>query len=177
MVRAARACLAGAAGLPVALVSVAVAIAATPAPAPAKTTPAKVAVAPSRAGAHGAFAVRFIAPVVTGVSGGPDYGYLVSASTTAGASAQCEQSISMAPTVPVAGQVVKVVLRPRSEGWCAGAYTGLVLETIRIPCGPPVDSGPQDRLLASLESSFMCPMMATDIRSVPLGGFRFTVAG
>lgn len=194
MVRGVRTGLTGVAiGLSAALVAVTAAIAAA--------MPAKVGVAPAKGASQAAFTVHFIAPNASGTANGHDYAYIVSASLQGPGTTTCEQSVRVAPTITVARRTVKVMLRPHSGGWCAGTYTGSVLETVRMNCGPPVmtgNPGTRDGLNASIAlttrttrtsrtakaaetattaataRSFMCPMY---IMSVPLGSFRFTVSG
>jgi hypothetical protein len=117
-----------------------------------------VHVTPAAGGPATRFVISFTAPAKTGVVGSIRLRDEVSATMTS-TSPGCQSSASKFVSVARRGQHIQVLLDPAKAGgrWCAGLFTGKVLE-LQTPVCPP-DS--------------MCPMY---VRIRTLGTFSFRVA-
>jgi hypothetical protein len=102
------------------------------------------------------FTVSFVVPTQTGVRGSVRTKDEVTASASATAGGCTGSTLEVAP-VAARGSLVHVSLRPsRGEHWCAGTFTGKVLE-LQTPVCPPRS---------------LCPMYE---RLRTLGTFSFSV--
>jgi hypothetical protein len=124
-------------------------------------------VAPARGHLHTTFTVDFTAPNASGSFGGQTRSYELSA-TPLHAGRGCIDSVSMAPDATSAGEAIAVVLRPRHLGgrWCAGTYTGSVVEVGHATCGPIVAQHTDPDGVA-------CPQYVAVLDRI--GSFRFRV--
>jgi hypothetical protein len=136
-------------------------------PSPLPTTAPKLGVAPSAGVGTTTFTVRFTAPNASGSTGtaGLSHRYSVTATGPQGASG-CVDSLALAPLASRPGQRVAVRLAPGRLGgqWCAGRWSGRVVEMSRPICGPIPAGSARSAMVA-------CPMFIV-IRWLGVFDFR-----
>jgi hypothetical protein len=119
-------------------------------------------VSPGKGGIHTRFVLRFAIPDATGTAGNANVSDSVSVSGPSHKGCVGEAEIPMRSAA--AGTAFKITLNPSHlDGhWCAGKFTGMLVERQTTICGPP-----------PVEQQIVCPLYVLAPRV--LGRFRFQV--
>jgi hypothetical protein len=120
-------------------------------------------VSPGTGGIHARFVLRFSIPDATGTSG--DVNVSDSISVNGPSRAGCVGQAEIPLRSAAAGTAFKITLSPsQADGrWCAGRFTGALLERRTTICPPPPD-----------EEQIVCPLYVLAPRVIGRFSFRVT---